>query len=135
MLELWAYLQTHTHPSDEAAAWRGNKIWGMRGSGICPADAKLDGRPSQLTLRKAVPGQQPTELSTQEGRFHSQKCIAHKAYRERGGEMGLCRKPDGCLQVERGLYKDDTEQHDTSASFMKLFIQQVFHYDFAKMIK
>lgn len=33
------------------------------------------------------------------------------------------------------LHKDDTNQHDTSASFMKLFIQQVFNYDSAKMIE
>jgi len=33
------------------------------------------------------------------------------------------------------LHKDDPNQGDTSASFMKLFIQQVFHYDSAKMIK
>lgn len=33
------------------------------------------------------------------------------------------------------LHKDDTNQHHTSASFMKLFIQQVFNYDSAKMIE
>jgi len=49
--------------------------------------------------------------------------------------MGLHTKLTDALKAEQGLYKDDREHHDTSASFMKLFIQQVFHYDFAKMIK
>lgn len=37
--------------------------------------------------------------------------------------------------TQPSLKGGDTKRRDTSASFMKLFIQQVFHYDSAKMIK
>lgn len=60
-----------------------------------------------------------------------------KEKKKKKGKYEILKACDGVLVPfsPQPSLKGDTKRRDTSASFMKLFIQQVFHYDSAKMIK